>query len=202
MLDKSVPHVDVLMHRPEGTPCVHVPVPEGFRAALYTPGDERQWAAIETSVLEFSNEYDALAYFERSFLAFPGETERRCLFLEAADGEKVATASSWWAYSGTRRDPWLHWVAVKPAYQGLGLGKAIVSAALALMTEIEGDRDFYLHTQTWSHRAIGVYENMSFAMTDAQNLSKYGNERFGEAVRILTEIRGKAPMLMKPGCME
>jgi len=202
MLDKSVPHVDILMHRPAGLTIPPVSVPAGFRAVLYMPGDARAWAEIETAVLEFNDVCEALAYFERSFLAYPGETERRCLFLETDMGEKVATASTWWAYSGKRRDPWLHWVAVKPEYQGLGLGKAIVAAALSLMQEIEGDCDSYLHTQTWSHRAVGVYEKMGFTMTDATHLSKYRNERFEEAVRLLTEIRGVKPRLERTRCVE
>ena len=202
MLDKSVPHINIIMHRKAGAPFPEISMPEGFRAVLYTAGAERDWAAIETSVLEFGKESDALAYFQKEFLSYPGETERRCLFLETENGEKVATASMWWKYSGKRRDPWLHWVAVKPAYQGRGLGKAVVSAAMSLLLEIEGDRNCYLHTQTWSHRAVGVYEQMGFAVTDEQNLSNYGNESFNEAVRLLTEIRGKAPVLEITRCAE
>ena len=34
-----------------------------------------------------------------------------------------------------RRDPWVHWVAVKPSHRGLGLGKALVAEGMRLELE-------------------------------------------------------------------
>ena len=190
MLDKSVPFVDVLMHRKAGAAIPVVEPSEGYRVVHYKEGDEAAWARIETSVLEFSNEQEALRCFRERYMPYAEELLRRCLFIETEDGEKVATATSWWSYSGKRRDPWLHWVAVDPAHQNKGLGKAVVSAALRLTAEIEGDRDYYLHTQTWSHKAIGIYENMGFCITDTKNLGRYANDGYEDALRILRAVRG------------
>ncbi len=82
----------------------------------------------------------------------------------------------------------LYWVAVKPQLQGKGLGKAITSKVVELMLEIEGERDFYLHTQTWSHKAIKVYEKVGFYITDEKNLFKYSNENYEKAISILKSI--------------
>jgi len=64
MLDKSIPYVPILMRRDPGTPPPDFALPPGFRFAYYAPGDEKEWARIETSVLEFEFEMDALLYFQ------------------------------------------------------------------------------------------------------------------------------------------
>ena len=137
MLDISVPYVSFVMKRDAGTPIPECNLPEGYRFVFYSPGDEKDWARIEKSVLEFDDELDALLYFQEEFLAHKSETERRCFFIENQNGEKIANSSAWWKYSGKRRDPIVHWVAVKPEYQGKGLGKAIIVQTMKLLVEIE-----------------------------------------------------------------
>ncbi len=187
MLDKSIPFIDVLMHRPAGTPIPAFDLPEGYTFTYFRAGDEKDWAAIETSVLEFPSEIDALIHFQKHYLPYLPELERRCIFIETEQGEKVATATAFWNYTGVRRDPWLHWVAVKPSHQGLGLGKALVSRITQLMLEIEGDRDFYLHTQTWSHKAIRIYQRIGYRVTDAP-LYKYTNAKYHDAIALLKQL--------------
>lgn len=150
MLDKSIPYYDVLMIREKGKPASEFSLPDKFKFVSFKPGDEKEWAEIETSVGEFDRSVDALVYFQRDYLPYLKELERRCIFIENSEGEKVATTTIWWCYTGVRRDPWIHWVAVRPEYQGLGLGKAIVSECMRRLKDIEGDRNVYLHTQTWS----------------------------------------------------
>jgi GNAT superfamily N-acetyltransferase len=191
LLDKSVPFIDVLMHRPPGIPPEPHALPAGYTYSLFSPGDEVSWAQIEASVLEFDSEIEALLYFQRYRLPYLEELCRRCVFIKSPTGERVATASAWWGYTDMRRDPWLHWVAVKPAFQGKGLGKAIIACTVHLLLEIEGDRDFYLHTQTWSHKAIALYERAGFAITDEPGLGDYPNDRYAEAVSLLRKIRRK-----------
>ncbi len=194
MLDKSVPYVDVLMHRKSNTPLPPVVLPEGYSFVPFQAGDEKAWAQIETSVLEFDSEIDALLYFQKTYLPYLAELERRCIFIQSDAGEKVATATAWWNYTGNRRDPWVHWVAVKPHYQGKGLGKAIVAEIVRRMVEMEGDRDFYLHTQTWSHKAIKIYQKAGFAITSEKNLYKYSNQDYEKAVAILKAIEANQPV--------
>ena len=194
MLDKSVPYVDVLMHRKSNTPLPPVVLPEGYSFVLFQAGDEKAWAQIETSVLEFDSEIDALLYFQKTYLPYLAELERRCIFIQSDTGEKVATATAWWSYTGNRRDPWVHWVAVKPTHQGKGLGKAIVAEIVRRMVEIEGDRDFYLHTQTWSHKAIKIYQKAGFSITSEKNLYKYSNQDYEKAIAILKAIEANRPI--------
>lgn len=191
MLDMSLPYADILMKREKDIELVLFPLPEDYRFSYFKAGDEKAWAKIETSVLEFDDGIDALLYFQRDYLPYLSELERRCLFVETAEGEKIATCTAWWDYSGERRDPWLHWFAVHPNHQGKGIGKALASKLLERMTEIEGKRDFYLHTQTWSHRAVKIYEALGYRITEERNLAGYANEDNSNALAILKSVYQK-----------
>ena len=189
MLDKSVPYAGFYMHRKAGAPIPASPLPDGFRFVFYSDGDEASWARIETAVLEFYSEFDALMHFKERFLPYADELRRRCLFIEDENGAKVATATVWWSLVRGRRLPWLNWVGVDPRFQGLGLGKALISRAVALMAELEGDVDFYLHTQTWSHKAVGIYMAHGFLPTDERALYRERKDNYKKAMRILGHIR-------------
>ena len=56
------------------------------------------------------------------------------------------------------------------------------------MTDIEGEQDFYLHTQTWSHQAIKLYQAFGFQMIASPVLPKYSDENHRRAVAILKSI--------------
>lgn len=185
MLDKSIPFYNILMKRRKGRPVFQFDLPGGFRFAFFKPGDEKDWAEIETSVGEFDTEADALYYFRNSYMTYLDELVKRCLFIENSEGKKVATLTVWWTYTGNRRDPWIHWVAVKPEYQGLGLGKALVSKGMKQLMEMEGDRNVYLHTQTWSYKAIGIYKLAGFEITREKGLGGYENDEADKAMNLL-----------------
>jgi GNAT superfamily N-acetyltransferase len=178
------------MKRKAGAPLPGVNLPDGFKFVFFKAGDEKYWAEIETSVLEFDSERQALEYFGEEYLPHLTELERRCVFIENEQGEKVATSMAWWGFlSDSKRHPWLHWVSVKPQAQGLGLGKAVTIKAMQLLLETEGDADFYLSTQTWSHKAVGIYEKLGWEMTYMKNSRRYSRVNFEKAKKILKRIK-------------
>ena len=188
MLDKSVPYAGLNMCRGAGRPVLPCSLPDGFKFAFWRDGDEKSWAGIEASVLEFESEFAAVLHFKEKFEPDKDELRRRCLFIENSAGVKIATATAWWRFIGKERRPWIHWVAVDPRYQGLGLGKAIISRVVELMTELEGDVDFYLHTQTWSYKAIGIYMANGFRPTNEKALYRNRKDNYKKAMRILREL--------------
>ena len=188
MLDKSVPYAGFYMRREAGTPVFFSPLPAGFNFVLYSAGDESAWARIEASVLEFDSEFAALMHFNEKFMPFSDELRRRCLFIENSDGYKVATATAWWFDVAGERRPWLHWVAVIPEYQDLGLGKSIISRVTEMMIEIDGDKDFFLHTQTWSHKAVKIYKMNGFEPTAEKALYKTQGSDYKKAMNILRGV--------------
>ncbi len=187
ILDKSVQFYKIIMHRKKGAPVPQVQLPDGFKFVGFKAGDELDWAEIETSAGEFNRTIEALVYFQKRFLAYLDELERRTIFIENAKGEKAATLTSWWAYTGKRRDPWIHWVSVKSRFQGLGLGKSIVFEGMHRTIEMEGDRDVYLSTQTWSYKAIGIYMKAGFEITRESGLGGYEND-YDKAMPIIDRL--------------
>ncbi len=175
------------MKRRVGLPIVMHGLPSGFSIVGFVPGDEVQWASIETAVGEFMTEGEALTYFQTTYLPYSDELTRRCVFVRGADGGVVGTITSWWNATEERRDPSVHWLAVCPDSQGLGLAKALVSECLKRLVWLEGDRDIFLHTQTWSHRAIAIYLRAGFEFVRQGSFGGYPND-YLQAMPILRTV--------------
>lgn len=155
MLDKSVPYVEFYMERPEGLALPSASArSDGFFMRTYRPGDEEDWARIETSVGEFSEESDALAYFAKEFAPQPELLQDRMCFVCAPDGTPAATCTAWEKHGRNL----IHWVATAPAYQRKGLARLAVVSALHRFPA----GSVILHTQTWSHAAVRLYKDLGF----------------------------------------
>ena len=68
MLDKTIPYAEIWMYRPQNIPVTEPSLPEGFHFEFYQPGDELEWATIETAVLEFEKESQAVDYFKKNLV--------------------------------------------------------------------------------------------------------------------------------------
>lgn len=185
MMDKTIPYYPVVMRRKPGSSIPGVKFPAGFRLTLYKTGDEKAWVNIALSLGEFENEAQGLAYFKEEFMDCEPELCRRCLFIETDTGKKIGTITNWWAYTGVRRDPFMKWFLICPAYQGKGLGKAAFYDSLRQMIAIEGDREIYLHTQTWSYKGINIYRKAGFAIATEDGLGGYSNTEHAKAEEVL-----------------
>lgn len=176
VLDKTVPYFNVIMTRRPGLALATSELPPEYSWQWFGSGDEVHWASIEASVGEFSTAGEALEYFRHTYLPDVDEVARRCVFVRAANGDRVGTITSWWNETGNRRDPSVHWLAVRPEYQGLGLGRALVGKSLQQLSSLEGDRAVWLHTQTWSHRAIAIYIKAGFEFVRQESFGDYTND--------------------------
>lgn len=189
-MDKSLPYKRIILKREPGTPLPEFAVPPGFRISRFRAGDEIAWAEIETSVTEFDKVENALLYFCQTYLPFIKELERRSLFVETEAGFKVGTFTAWWNYTGVRRHPFMHWVAVRPDYQGLGLGKALVAAGVRLMVDIEGDVAMYIPTQTWSYKAVAIYRWAGFEFETSEPAPGGWENHTAEGIPIIRHLIG------------
>lgn len=105
----------------------------------------------------------------------------------------VILSTRWWNTNDQRRDPLLHWLAVRPDTQGLGLAKALVSECLLRLMRLEGDRDIFLHTQTWSHRAIAIYLKAGFEFLRQGSFGGYPNDYLDA----MPDIKNRIAFLLK-----
>ena len=176
MLDKSLPYYNIIMKRKTGAPLPDSPLPEGYAYQHFQDGDEVFWSEIMVSVGEFDSYEEALAYFETEYLPWKEGLEQRLIFVVDPHGHKVGTLTNWWNETQGRRDPSVHWVGVKPAHRGLEIGKALVFKGMQEMIALEGDRDYYLHTQTWSHVAIKIYQLAGYDFVKDETFGGYQND--------------------------
>lgn len=112
------------------------------------------------------------ARFSAEFEPHESELPRRMLFAIDRTGAAVGTATVWFAEGGER----LHWVSVRPEVQGLGIGKAMVLAALRRAELRSG---CFLTTQTTSARAIHMYLALGFRPQPLDRVEYAQSERAG-----------------------
>jgi len=190
MLDKSIKYKRIIMKlSTQGYIFSEPKLPEGYKFKFYEKGDAEAWARVETSVLEFDSETDALKYFDEKYTPHEDILSERCIFVINPDGLAVATATAWFFEHKQGRVGGLHWISVSPEYQGLGLGRAVTVKALQVLSEKEKGRDIFLGTQTWSHKAVRLYHSLGFNMIKSGRLiSKY-------KYRIKNDYRGAVKVL-------
>jgi ribosomal protein S18 acetylase RimI-like enzyme len=161
-------------------------IPNGYRLKLFEKGDETFWAAIETSVGEFDNQEEACRYFEDHYLADISHLRERCLFVLDEKDHYAGTCTAWFDRKENDTVGSLHWLAVKPEYQRKGLATALVSEVMKIF-DISQSFPVYLHTQTWSYRAIIIYSHFGFRILKSQHFSQYKND-FEDAMPVLKKV--------------
>lgn len=140
------------------------PLPSGFHFTCYQDGDMEDWIAIEKSAKEFRTVEEGVDAWGRYYLHREQELHNRMFFIETEQEEKVATATAFYDPSkGDLRNEagWLHWVAVKREYQGLGLARPLISKALRRLVEL-GYPSLKLSSQTNTWVAVKIYMDFGF----------------------------------------
>lgn len=139
--------------------CPRSACPGGYALRWYQPGDENDWLSIHRCADLyncFSHELFLSEFGERT-----DELARRQCFLIAPSGETVGTATAWFGSGEEHCCGRIHWVAVKPHYQGRGLARPLLSAVCERLLEL-GYREAYLVTATSRIPAINLYFRFGF----------------------------------------
>jgi ribosomal protein S18 acetylase RimI-like enzyme len=106
----------------------------------------------------------------------------RMLFLEHESVGPIGTTTAWDGEFGGEMRGRIHWVGIVPAFQGQGLSKPLLSAALTRLTL--NYRRAYLTTETTSYRGINLYLSFGF-------MPYVTNNRDREGWAIVEEILGR-----------
>ena len=148
----------VTMLRPHLDDLPVVPCPEGFTIRNLTPAEGEVWLSIWTEAETFER-MPAEAWI-REFGHRPDEVSRRCVIAEDAAGRAVATASGWFTERYGLDFGQVHWVATRPAFEGRGLGKALVAHVLVQLARWH--ERALLDTQDQRLPAISLYLKFGF----------------------------------------
>ncbi len=135
------------------------PLPVGFAMRAMTPSDGGTWVDIWRDAEPYFQIADDT--FSKEFGSDPQVIGRRCFLLQTDAGEPVGTVSAWYdrAYRGMGYGR-IHWVAIRRACGGRGLGKAMMTFALNALAQWH-DRAM-LNTQSKRLNAVKIYLDFGF----------------------------------------
>ena len=138
-------------------------LPDGFRFVFYEKGDRDAWIAIEMSAREFTDYEQGLNAWRKYYADHEQELPKRMIFIENADGEKIATATAFYDVinGDASGDGWLLWVAVSRECQGKGLSKPLISYTMETLRNL-GYTHMKVPTQTTTWLACKLYLDFGF----------------------------------------
>ena len=136
-----------------------IPFPEGFGIRPMRVDEGSLWLDIERDAEDYLDMKDGT--FEAEFSHDLQAVQWRSFIATNPKGAGVGTVSAWYHTYRGEEYGLLHWVAVRPAYQGRGLGKAMVSFALEKLAQWHDK--VLLGTQAKRLPAIKLYLDFGFA---------------------------------------
>ncbi|MEZ4680110.1 MAG: GNAT family N-acetyltransferase [Caldilineaceae bacterium] len=136
-------------------------LPAGYHVRPCRRAELDLWKAIHFDDPATAAAYRAYMtdYFDRVYASKADLFFQTCLFVCNLEDKPIATAFIWKAYD---RFQTVHWFKVINAYEGRGIGRALLSA---IMRDLRAD-DYpvYLHTQPGSYQAIKLYSDFGFKL--------------------------------------
>lgn len=177
MPEREIPYQSVIMRCDKVDKSAFRPMPEHVRIKRYEPADGERWADIQLSAGAFQGRArgQIAAYFTSKFGDYEKELKARCLFL-VERGAYIDTCMAWFGDRERQRIPVLHWLAVKDAYAGRGYARLLIGETLRIFEREMPGRPIYLHTQPSSYRAIKLYYDFGFRITQADTYGAAANE--------------------------
>lgn len=163
-LSPTAPHLgmagyEVFMVRPHLRDIPLVPFPEGFGIRAMRLDESALWTDIQRDAEPHFPIADDL--FHNQFDDYLQATQWRSFIVTNEKGVGVGVVSAWFDRDFRGKDyGMIHWIAIRQAYQGLGLGKAALSFALNQLSQWH-ERAF-LGTQTKRIPAIKMYLDFGF----------------------------------------
>jgi len=194
MLDRSIPYYNIIMKKDTPTNFDDPALPPQFELHRYRTDVEQQWAELEYENGDFPSVQEASAYFTKTYLSRPDLLARRGVFIsDKESGGLVGACIAWRDEQNGAPVSSLHWLITKEAYQGRGIGSALIAAALSIY-EKENAFPVYLHTQPWSHQAVRLYHKFGFRLMKQESFAGYENQ-YALAVPVLARY-------IEPECMQ
>jgi ribosomal protein S18 acetylase RimI-like enzyme len=128
--------------------------------------------------LRYMDEYFNRVYAPKGNLFF-----KTCLFAVNAKDEPVGTCFAWKVYGEFAT---LHWFKVLPQYEGNGIGRALLSAVMARLSQ--ENYPVYLHTQVGSFSAIKLYSDFGFMILQDEAIGRLRRNDITECLPILKQL--------------
>lgn len=152
-------NLPIFMIRPDFQDLTPANFPEGFRLRALRAGEEGLWEDIHRDAEPFFKIPPGL--FMQEFGEDLPATRYRCLLVVGPRECAVGTISAWYTRNHYGKDTGrIHWLAIRPAFQGRGLAKAALFEALRIMAQWH--QQAWLATSTRRFAAIRLYLHAGF----------------------------------------
>lgn len=187
MIDNTIAYKSIIMRCDRIDKSAYAKPDSGVEIVFFKPGMELDWAEVQKGAGEFADctEAEVISYFTKRFGVLRKELEQRCIFLKEKETENyIGTCIAWFEPKREETVPVLHWLAVKDAYANCGYGRVLVTEAMNIFETLDSGQKIYLHTQPCSYKAIKLYNDFGFCMTETDTYGTAVNE-YTEAMPIL-----------------
>lgn len=136
-------------------------LPEGYIVRNCRKNELDIWKRIHFDEEKTAGKYEAYMtqYFNHVYAKKGNLFFEKCLFICDNNDIPVGTCFAWEAYEKITT---IHWFKVVKKYEGLGIGRALLSIVMKSIPEKK--YPVYLHTQPSSFRAIKLYSDFGFAL--------------------------------------
>ena len=137
------------------------PLAAGYSLRWFRKGDELSWYKVQQETEKYNDiTKDLFAHEFGSDLQV--HSKRICFVERQSDGHLVGTAAAWWEKNSDKPELGrIHWVAIVPSSQGLGLSKCLLSAVCLQLQKL-GHMQAYLTTSTERLPALNLYRLFGF----------------------------------------
>lgn len=126
-------------------------------------------------------------YFDKVYAADAQTFFDRCIFVCDEQDVPIGTCFVWKAYGQINT---LHWLKVKPEFEGLGIGRALLTEVLRPLTP--EDYPVFLHTHPSCYRAIKLYADFGFHPLRAPEKIGFRQNDYQESLPYLRECMPRA----------
>lgn len=136
-------------------------LPQGFHARTCRRDELDIWKQMHFDTPEDAKEYYPFMtdWFNNNYAPKEDLFYQTCMFACDENNVPVGTCFVWKVYEAVNT---IHWFKVVKRYEGLGIGRALLS--LVMRDLPESDYPVFLHTQPGSYRAIKLYSDFGFAL--------------------------------------
>ncbi|MCL1810410.1 MAG: GNAT family N-acetyltransferase [Clostridiales bacterium] len=125
----------------------------GYLIRHCMPSELEIWkrVAAEAAYVDY-----VIDFYDKIYAKHEEEFFSRCMFICDDENKPVASAFIWHSYGLVNT---VEWFRVLPEYEGMGLGRALLSEILK-----NAQFPMYLHTQPTSARAVKLYSDFGFKL--------------------------------------
>jgi GNAT superfamily N-acetyltransferase len=148
-------------------------LPAGYHVRTCRRDEVEIWKAIHFDEPVTAAEYHPYMteYFDRVYAPKGDRFFETCLFVCNRADRPIGTAFLWKAYDQFQT---VHWYKVVQAYEGRGIGRALLSIIMADLNAAA--YPVYLHTQPGSYRAIKLYSDFGFKLLSDPIIGRRQND--------------------------